>query len=111
MKAIYIALLAAAGVVMSGAAHADAALAQAKGCLACHDVAAAKIGPPYKEVAKKYAGKKDAEATVANNIQKGTGAGVGWQKEGKASMPMMPANTTVNADEAKKLAKWILSQK
>ena len=110
MKAIYIALLASAGFLVSGAAQADAALAQAKGCLACHDVAAAKIGPPYKEVAKKYAGKKDAEATVANNIQKGTGAGVGWQKAGKASMAMMPANN-VTADEAKKLAKWVLSQK
>lgn len=110
MKSFYIALLAVAGVVMSGTASADAALAQAKGCLACHDVSAAKVGPPYKEVAKKYAGKKDAEATVANNIQKGTGAGVGWQKEGKAAMPSMPANN-VTPDEAKKLAKWILSQK
>lgn len=110
MKAIFVVLLAAAGVVMSGAAQADQALAQAKGCLACHDVAAAKVGPTYKDVAKKYAGKKDAEATVANNIQKGTGAGVGWQKEGKAAMPMMPANA-VTADEAKKLAQWILSQK
>jgi len=110
MKAFYVALMAVAGVAMSGTAHADAALAQAKGCLACHDVAANKLGPAYKEVAKKYAGKKDAEATVANNIQKGTGAGLGWQKEGKASMPMMPANS-VTAEEAKKLAKWVLSTK
>lgn len=110
MKSFYIALLAVAGVVMSGTASADAALAQAKGCLACHDVSAAKVGPPYKDVAKEYAGKKDAEATVANSIQKGTGAGMGWQKKGKAAMAMMPANN-VTPDEAKKLAKWILSQK
>lgn len=110
MKAVTVALLAAAGLVFSGAAQADAALAQAKGCLACHDVAANKLGPAYKEVAKKYAGKKDAEATLANHIQKGTGAGLGWQKEGKASMPMMPANN-VTADEAKKLAKWVLATK
>lgn len=110
MKAVTVALLAAAGLVFSGVAHADAALAQAKGCLACHDAAANKLGPAYKEVAKKYAGKKDAEATLANHIQKGTGAGLGWQKEGKASMPMMPANN-VTADEAKKLAKWVLATK
>lgn len=110
MKAIYVSLLAAASILSAGAAHADAALAQAKGCLACHDVATPKIGPTYKDVAAKYAG-KGAEKTLADHIMKGTGAGVGWQAAGKASMPMMPANPSVNADEAAKLVKWILSQK
>jgi hypothetical protein len=39
-------------------AAADAeALAKAKGCYACHAVDAKKVGPSYKDVAKKYAGK------------------------------------------------------
>ena len=51
-----------AGLLCGGAAQADEALAKAKGCLACHTVDKKLIGPMYKEVAKKYAGQKDAEA-------------------------------------------------
>ena len=71
------------------------------------------IGPTYKEVAQKYAGQKDIEAKLAEEIMKGTPApaGRGWQKEGKASLPFMPPNTMVKPDEAAKLAKWILSLK
>lgn len=110
MKAVYIAMMAVAGFAMSGQAMADEALAKAKGCLACHDAAAQKIGPAYKEVAAKYKGNKDAAATLAKSIKGGTGAGVGWQKAGKAQLPAMPANN-VTEDEAKKLAAWVLTQK
>jgi cytochrome c len=111
MKAVYIAMMAAAGFAMSGQVMADEALAKAKGCLACHDIATQKIGPAYKEVAAKYKGNKDAVALLAKSIKNGTGAGAGWQKAGKAQLPAMPANTTVNEDEAKKLAAWVLTQK
>ena len=65
------------------------------------------------EVAKKYAGQKDAEAKIATTIVKGTPtpAGLGWQKAGSATLPFMPPNAAVKPDEAAKLAKWILSQK
>ena len=94
-------------------AMADEALAKSKGCLACHTVDKKLIGPTYKEVAKKYAGQKDAETRIASSIVKGTPvpAGVGWQKEGKATLPFMPPNATVKPDEATKLAKWILGLK
>ena len=113
MKAIHVSLLIAAGVLSSGASLADEALAKAKGCLACHTVDKKLIGPTYKEVAQKYAGQKDAEATLTATIVKGTPvpAGVGWQKQGKATLPFMPPNTTVKPDEAAKLAKWILGLK
>ena len=113
MKAIYIALLIAAGLLTSGASLADEALAKTKGCLACHTVDKKLIGPTYKEVAQKYAGQKDAESRLATTIVKGTPtpAGVGWQKEGKATLPFMPPNAAVKPDEAAKLAKWILSLK
>ncbi len=110
MKAVYIAMMAAAGIVMAGQAQADEALAKAKGCLACHDTAATKTGPAYKDVAAKYKGQKDAAATLATSIKNGTGAGKGWQKEGKAAIGMMPPNA-VSEDEAKKLAAWVLTQK
>jgi len=84
-------------------AMADAeALAKAKGCYACHDVNAKKVGPSYKDMANRYAGKADAVDYLADKIKRG-GAGV-W-----GSVPMPPQNVT--DEEAKKLAEWIISLK
>lgn len=93
----------AAGFSVSTPALADLQLATAKNCMACHAVATKLVGPSYKDVAAKYAGQKDAVDKLAAKIVKG-GAGV-W-----GPVPM-PANAQVNADEAKKLAAWILTQK
>lgn len=112
MKLITVSLLAAAGILSAGAVQADEALAKAKNCMACHTVDKMMTGPAYKDVAKKYAGQKDAEAKLAEEIVKGTGpAGKGWQKEGKAAMAFMPPNAQVKPEEAQKLAKWILGLK
>jgi cytochrome c len=46
-------------------------LAKAKGCFACHDVNAKKVGPAFKDAAKKYAGKSDAVAHLSERIKKG----------------------------------------
>ena len=102
MKLVHLPLLFAAGILVSGPVLADEALAKAKGCLACHTVDKKLIGPMYKEVAKKYAGQKDAEAQIAASIVKGTPtpAGVGWQKAGSATLPFMPPNAGVKPDEA-----------
>lgn len=93
----------AAGAVVSSPALADMQLATAKNCMACHAVATKLVGPSYKDVATKYAGQKDAVDKLAAKILKG-GAGV-W-----GPVPM-PANAQVNADEAKKLAAWVMTQK
>lgn len=93
----------AAGFAVSTPALADLQLATAKNCMACHAVATKLVGPSYKDVAAKYAGQKDAVDKLAAKIIKG-GAGV-W-----GPVPM-PANAQVNADEAKKLAAWVLAQK
>jgi cytochrome c len=94
-----------AGSVISGVAMADAGtdLAQAKNCLACHAVATKVVGPAYKDVAAKYAGQSGAEDKLVQKVLKG-GSGT-W-----GAMPM-PANTQVNAAEARTLVKWVLSQK
>jgi Cytochrome c551/c552 len=53
-------------------AVADAeALAKAKGCYACHDVNAKKVGPSFKDIAKRFAGKPDAVAILSERIKKG----------------------------------------
>lgn len=104
MKRILPALFAATALTtFSTAALADLALAQAKNCMACHQVAVKVVGPSYKDVAKKYAGDKNAVAMLTTKILKG-GSGV-W-----GPIPM-PANPQVSEAEAQKLATWILSQK
>ena len=96
-------LIAAAAVFAAAGAHANAELAQKKNCMACHAVDKKLVGPSYKDVAAKYAGDKEAVAKLSEKIVKG-GAGV-W-----GPVPM-PANTQVNAAEAKQLATWVLSTK
>ena len=102
MKAAYIAMMVAAGVVMAGQANADEALAKAKGCMACHALDKKLVGPAYKEVAAKYKGDKAAVATLAAKVIAG-GKG-NW-----GAVPMPPNNVT--EDEAKKLVTWVLSLK
>lgn len=103
MKAL-IAITAAAGALFAqNALAADPAkLAQAKGCMACHQIDKKVVGPAYKDVAKKYAGQAGAADMLATKIQKG-GSGV-W-----GTVPMPPNNVT--PAEAKELATWVLAQK
>jgi cytochrome c len=92
-----------AGVLVSNVAMANADLAKAKNCMACHAVASKLVGPSYKDVAAKYAGQKDAEDKLTQKVLKG-GSGV-W-----GAVPM-PANAQVSEAEARTLVKWVLSQK
>lgn len=104
MKRTLLALAAvAAGFAVSAPAMADLALAQSKNCMACHGIDKKIVGPGYNEVAKKYAGQKDAPAKLAAKVIAG-GGGV-W------GPVAMPANPQVTPDEAKKLVAWVLSQK
>ena len=98
-------LLAALATTFSFSAHADQALANAKGCLACHELKTKKIGPAYLDVARKYAGQKDAATQL---VQKVLDGGSGHWGE-----VAMPANKTLGVTEAdaKKLVTWILSLK
>ena len=84
-------------------AMADMALATSKNCMACHAVDKKLVGPAYKEVAKKYAGQKDAEATLVTHVMKGS--------KGVWGPVPMPANAQVNEADAKKLVDWIMSLK
>ncbi len=106
-------LCAAVVLVTAGsvaAADEEAVLAQKNGCLACHQGVKQSNGPPYREVAAKYAGNTNAENILVEHILKGTGpAGQGWMKAGKASLPFMPANVNIAPQEARKLAKWVLA--
>jgi cytochrome c len=85
-------------------AQASEELAKKHLCTTCHVVKGAKtIGPAYADVAKKYAGQKDAEAKLAEKVKKG-GQGVWGQ------VPM-PPNAAVPEADIKTLVKWVLSIK
>lgn len=82
-------------------AAANADLARAKSCMACHAVNKKIIGPAFKDVAARYAGKAGAVDLLAGKIIKG-GSGV-W-----GAVPM-PANPSVSPAQARQLAEWVLS--
>jgi cytochrome c len=90
-------------LTVAAPAMADLALAKSKNCTACHSVDKKLVGPGYKEVAAKYAGQKDAEATLITHVMKGS--------KGVWGPVPMPANTQVSEADAKKLVGWILSLK
>lgn len=103
MKTLLLTTLAAALLTLSATASADQALAQKNACMSCHGVDKKIVGPAYKDVAKKYAGDKTAEAKLLAKVKAG-GKGV-W-----GEIPM-PPNPQVSDADAKKIIAWILSLK
>ena len=86
------------------AASADAlTLAKNNACLACHAVDKKLVGPAYKDVAAKYATRKDAVEYLTKKIKSG-GAGV-W-----GPIPM-PAQAQLSDAQATELARWVLGAK
>ena len=91
---------------MSGMAGAEggedaAALAQASGCLACHNADTKLVGPAYKEIAAKYAGDDAARDMLIAKVKNG---GVGtW-----GQIPM-PPNAHIADDKIATLVDWILA--
>ena len=94
MNRIAIAFTAVAALTLTAPAVASEAMAKADGCLNCHAVDTKKVGPSFKDVAAKYKGKADAEATLVAKITEGKGH---------------PATKASKAD-ATSIVKWVLSQ-
>ncbi|MGE4335870.1 MAG: c-type cytochrome [Pigmentiphaga sp.] len=99
----------AAGMATAGAMPAAAtdthgpALARSNACLACHQIDARRVGPPFREIGKRYAHAGDPAATIeylAGTIQKGG--------RGRWGAIPMPAQPRVSDEDAQELAKWIL---
>ena len=99
MKRLLLPLALAAAFAVPGIASADEALAKKNNCLKCHAVDKKKDGPSYKDVAKKYKGKADAEAKLSEFILKG----------GKIGSEEHDPIKSKSADDAKTITKWILS--
>lgn len=48
-------------------------LAKSSGCTNCHATDTKKVGPSFKDIAQKYKGKADAEATLTKEVSEGKG--------------------------------------
>jgi cytochrome c len=93
MKSMLIAVAAAAALVGAGAVSAQEDVAKSAGCLNCHATDTKKVGPAFKDVAAKYKGKADAEATLTKAITEGKGH----------------PKTSAKPEDVTKLVKWVLS--
>lgn len=89
--------------LLAAQAQANEALARKNDCLGCHAVATKLVGPAYKDVAAKYAGQPDAQASLVQSIRNGS--------VGKWGELPMPAHPKLSEADAKKLAAWVLGLK
>ena len=94
MKILMMVALSMLALAAAGTASAQEALAKSSGCLNCHAVDTKKMGPAFKEVAAKYKGKADAEATLVAKLSEAKGH------------PAVKASP----DDIKSLVKWVLAQ-
>jgi cytochrome c len=105
MKSIIVSVAVAAGLMMAGSAMAVDMPADGKAkCGACHKIDSKLVGPAWKDVAKKYAGDKDAATKIAASVTKG--GAFGWK------MGVMPAKGLgANDAQIAALAKFIAELK
>ncbi len=87
-------------------AAAGEALAKKEGCLKCHAIDKKKDASSLKEIAKKYAGKGDAEAKIMNQIT--TGAKVKLEDGSEDDHKIVK---TKDKAELSNMIQWILSLK
>jgi len=103
MKRVIAATAATLGLLLASVAQADEKIAQASGCMTCHQVDKKILGPSFKDIAAKYRGNKAAEAMLAKKVKNG-GSGV-WGDM------LMPPNAHVKDADIAALVKWVLAQK
>jgi cytochrome c len=105
MKTLMTTAASAVLLLMSGMVSAadGMALAQKNACMSCHSVDKKIVGPAYKDVAKKYAGDKTAQAKLVAKVKAG-GKGV-W-----GEIPM-PPNPQVSPADTNTIVAWILTLK
>ncbi len=113
-----IAALVALGIVETDAPKGERGLAQERGCLVCHAVEASPPGthevlpsaPSFQDIARRYRGNAAAPAHLASVIRQGSGRSQAerhWAGQAAFSH-MFPNEIEVSAEEAQRLARWIL---
>jgi cytochrome c len=94
MKSKIAIALAAAALLTTGAVQASQELADKAGCGKCHAMDAKKMGPSYKDIAKKYKGNASAEADLVTKLATGKGH----------------PKTAASEADLKAVVKWVLAQ-
>lgn len=92
-------------------------LANSSGCLTCHAIDAgakgpdgmAPIGPPWRDVAAKYKGRKDAAQTLTHVVMTGSNPYESHWKGKVSGLAMPPNAVAIKETDAKKLVNWILA--
>jgi cytochrome c len=69
MKSIVVVAVLSTGALLAGPVQAQEAAAKSAGCLNCHAVDTKKVGPAFKDVAKKYKGQAGAEDKLVAEIK------------------------------------------
>ncbi|SHN25614.1 cytochrome c [Cyclobacterium lianum] len=78
------------------------ALLQQYNCMTCHQIDSKLVGPSYREVSRKYAGRRHAEDTLFSSIVRGV--------SGKWGESVMPPHPMLGAAETNQIIDYILSQ-
>lgn len=114
-----LAALALASAGQAATAADDAAmlkLAANSGCTVCHSVEPAKaadgrtpVGPPWRDVAARYYGVKDAQKQLVQTVLKGSSPYESHWKGKAAGLAMPPNAVAISESDANKLVGWILS--
>jgi cytochrome c len=82
-------------------------LAKKSGCLKCHGVDKAVIGPAYKDVAARYQGNASARETLIKTVKNG---GKGNWTNVTDGGPMPPHGGRLSEADIKILVDWVLSR-
>jgi cytochrome c len=108
MKRTMIVWMVCAGALTGPALGADpVALAGTKQCFICHDGQSevrSMIGPPFRDIARRYKTVGNAKTMLAEVIQSGTEGH--WAA---SKMPAASARVPVSKEEAEVLAEYVLS--
>lgn len=77
------------------------ALVEASDCLRCHGLERHAVGPGFRQIAARYAGRSDAPAYLAGRIREGS-VGV-WGRT------LMPRHPQITEAQALQMAQWLLA--
>jgi cytochrome c len=77
---------------------------KASNCHACHATDRKSVGPALKDIARKYAGDKEAQAKLEKKVRSGGSGAFG-------TMPMPATPKTVSDGDITAMVTWVLSLK
>ncbi len=92
-------------------------LANKSGCFICHAIeldakgpeGLKPVGPPWKAIAARYKGDKNARKNLTTAVMGGTSIYNRHWKEESSGVAMPPNGVAISEADAKKLVDWILS--